>query len=183
MKLPFPSYKTTFTCDLPMYEVTKKMQDCVLQNKKEMKIKKTEFNGIQGFVIETSTGSVLYKNSFLPIIKVDLKPIGNKTEISMLFEMKLSVKIMSVLLVSLWLFIISTMVIVSLKNNQPLTFDYFVMPVTLMVLLVFSNIVALRITSKSKLKIFLKEFGFNPKDKENSPKLEWVKIFGFKNKS
>ena len=104
MKLLFPSYKTTFSCDLPMYEVTKKMQDCVLQNKKEMKIKKAKFNGIQGFVIETSTGSVLYKNSFLPIIKVDLKPIGNKTEISMLFEMKLSVKIMSVLLVSrLWL--------------------------------------------------------------------------------
>ena len=51
------------------------------------------------------------------------------------------------------------------------------MPVTLMVLLVFSNVMALRITSKSKLKIFLREFGFNPKDKQNSPKLEWVKIF------
>ncbi len=178
MKLPFPSYKTTFTCDLPMYEVTKKIQDCVARNQRELKIKKSEFAGGQSFVIETSTGSVLYKNSFLPIIKVDLKPIGNKTEVSMLFEMKLSVKIMSVLLISLWLFIISTMVIVSLKNNQPLSFDYFVMPVTLMVLLVFSNIIALKITSKSKLKIFLKEIGFNPKDKVNSPKLEWVKIFG-----
>ena len=177
MKLPFPSYKTTFTCDLPMYEVTKKIQDCVARNQRELKIKKSEFAGGQSFVIETHTGSV--SGGYNSLIKANLKSLTNKkTEISMLFEMKLSVKIMSVLLISLWLFIISTMVIVSLKNNQPLTFDYFVMPVTLMALLVFSNIVALRITSKSKLKIFLKEFGFYPKDKENSPKLEWVKIFG-----
>ena len=182
MKLPFPSYKTTFTCDLPMYEVNKKIQDCVARNQRELKIKKSEFAGGQSFVIETHTGSV--SGGYNSLIKANLKSLTNKkTEISMLFEMKLSVKIMSVLLISLWLFIISTMVIISLKNNQPLSFDYFVMPVTLMVLLVFSNIIALKITSKSKLKIFLKEFGFNPKDKENSPKLEWVKIFNCKNKS
>jgi|GEM_PF-4417893 len=182
MKLPFPSYKTTFTCDLPMYEVTKKIQDCVARNQRELKIKKSEFAGGQSFVIETHTGSV--SGGYNSLIKANLKSLTNrKTEISMLFEMKLSVKIMSVLLVSLWLFIISTMVVVSLKNNQPLTFDYFVMPVTLMVLLVFSNIVALRITSKSKFKVFLEEFGFNPKDNETSPKLEWVKIFKCKNKS
>ncbi len=181
MRLPFPSYKVTFVCDIPMYEATKKIQDCVARNQRELKIKKSEFAGGQSFVIETHTGSV--SGGYNSFIKANLKSLTNKkTEVSMLFEMKLSVKIMSVLLVSLWLFIISTMVVISLKNNQPLTFDYFVMPVTLMVLLVFSNIVALRITSKSKLKIFLREFGFNPKDKENSPKLEWVKIFGSKNK-
>ena len=176
MKLPFPSYKATFTCDLPMYEVTKKIQDCVARNQRVLEIKKSEFAGGQNFVIETHTGSI--NGGYNSLIKVDLKSLTNKkTEVSMLFEMKLSVKIMSVLLVSLWLFIILTMVVISLKNNQPLTFDYFVMPVTLMVLLVFSNVMALRITSKSKLKIFLRAFGFNPKDKQNSPKLEWVKIF------
>ena len=101
MKLPFPSYKTTFTCDLPMYEVTKKIQDCVARNQRELKIKKSEFAGGQSFVIETHTGSV--SGGYNSLIKANLKSLTNKkTEISMLFEMKLSVKIMSVLLISLW---------------------------------------------------------------------------------
>ena len=64
MKLPFPSYQTTFTCDCTMQEAITRIQGCVLQNKKEMKIKKAEFNGVQTFVIETSTGSIFYNNSF-----------------------------------------------------------------------------------------------------------------------
>ena len=178
MKLPFPSYKTTFTCDLPMYEVTKKIQDCVARNQRELKIKKSEFAGGQSFVIETSTGSIFYNNSFLPLIKIRLKPLGEKTEIAILFEMKFSVKIISVWLVLLWLFMFTSMVVISIKDNLPLSYEIFLMPVILVALMSLVNITGLRITSKSKFKVFLEEFGFNPKDKENSPKIEWVKIFG-----
>lgn len=182
MKLPFPSYQTTFTCDCTMQEAITRIQGCVLQNKKEMKIKKAEFNGVQTFVIETSTGSIFYNNSFLPLIKIRLKPIGEKTEIAILFEMKFSVKIISVWLVLLWLFMFTSMVVISIKDNLPLSYEIFLMPVILVALMSLVNIIGLRITSKSKFKVFLEEFGFNPKDKENSPKLEWVKIFGSKNK-
>ena len=178
MKLPFPSYQTTLVCDYTMQEVIARIQGCVLQNKKEMKIKKAEFNGVQTFVIETSTGSIFYNNSFLPLIKIRLKPIGEKTEIAILFEMKFSVKIISVWLVLLWLFMFTSMVVISIKDNLPLSYEIFLMSVILVALMSLVNITGLRITSKSKFKVFLEEFGFNPKDKVNSPKLEWVKIFG-----
>lgn len=181
MKLPFPSYQTTFVCDYTMQEVIAKIQGCVLQNKKEMKIKKAEFNGVQSFDIETSTGSVFYNNSFLPLIKISLKPVGEKTEITVLFEMKHPVKIISVLLVLMWMFVFFSVVIISIKDNLPLSFEMFLMPVLLITMMSSVNIIGLRITSKIKFKIFLKEFGFNPKDKQNSPKLEWVKIFVHKN--
>lgn len=183
MKLPFPSYQTTFTCDCTMQEAITRIQGCVLQNKKEMKIKKAEFNGVQTFVIETSTGSIFYNNSFLPLIKIRLKPIGEKTEIAILFEMKFSVKIISVWLVLLWIFMFTSMVVISIKDNLPLSYEIFLIPVILVALMSLVNITGLRITSKSKFKVFLEEFGFNPKDKENSPKLVWVKIFNCKNKS
>ena len=141
-------------------------------------IKKSEFAGGQSFVIETSTGSIFYNNSFLPLIKIRLKPIGEKTEIAILFEMKFSVKIISVWLVLLWIFMFTSMVVISIKDNLPLSYEIFLMPVILVALMSLVNIIGLRITSKSKFKVFLEEFGFNPKDKENSPKLVWVKIFG-----
>ncbi len=176
MKLPFPSYKVTFVCDIPMYEATKKIQNCVARNQRELEIKKSEFAGGQSFVIETHTGSV--SGGYNSLIEVDLKPLTNKkTEVSMLFKMKTFMKILSSFFFIVWLFILLNMIVISFKNSQPLTFDYFSVPLFLITLLVFTNVIALSITSKSKLKIFLREFGFNPKDKENSPKLEWVKIF------
>lgn len=181
MELPFPSYKATFTCDLPMYEVTKNIQECVFRNQRDFKIKKEELNSTKSFLIETYTGAGMY--SYTSLLNVELKPLTNKkTEVSMLFKMKTFMKILSSFFFIVWFFILLNMIVISFKNSQPLTFDYFSVPLFLIALLVFTNIVALRITSKTKFKIFLKEFGFNPKDKQNSPKLEWVKIFGSKNK-
>ena len=106
--------------------------------------------------------------------------MGEKTEITMLFEMKFSVKIISVWLVLMWLFMLTSMVVISIKDNLPLSYEIFLMPVIFITMLSAVNIIGLRITSKSKFKVFLEEFGFNPKDKVNSPKLEWVKIFNSK---
>ncbi len=177
MKLPFPSYKTTFTCDCTLGEATKKIQDCVAQNHKEMKIKKAEYDGVQRFVIETSTGSLFYRNSALPKIKISLKPIGDKTEVTMLFELKRDIKIMSSFFIVLALFMILTILVISIKDKLPLSFDLFSLPLTSIGLMTIMNVVCLKITSKSKMKIFLEEFGYNHKDKENSPKLELVKLF------
>ncbi len=180
MKIPFPSYQTTFTCDCTMQEVTKKIQDCVAQNPKEMKIKKSEYDGIQRFVIETSTGSVFMHNSFSPAIYISLSSLGGKTGVNLIFELPKYAKLFTRFYICSCLVFAVFMFLDSIIKNEYADFLWNFLPVVFCLYCYFLSLFGLRLSSQGKLKLILQSLDYHYNGKDFLPQLQRVKFFNSK---
>ena len=75
MKLPFPSYQTTFSCDCTMREAITRIQDYVEQNPWEIKMTDSFYDGWQNIVVESKFGEISQRNISLPVVKIKLKTV------------------------------------------------------------------------------------------------------------
>ncbi len=175
MKLPFPSYKTTFTCDCTMQEAITKTQDYVEQNPWEIKMTDSFYDGLQNIVVESKFGEISQRNISLPVVNIKLKTLGEKTQFFIKFEFKYITKFYTVVSLSATLLFFLFYLVVSFINH--ISLDLFFVSIFVIFLLLFS--VGITLSFKSSVKKFVLSFlaflGYN--DKEFLLQLERVRFF------
>ena len=174
MKLPFPSYKTTFTCDCTMQEAITRIQDYVEQNPWEIKMTDSFYDGLQNIVVESKFGEISQRNISLPVVKIKLKTLGEKTQFYIEFEFKYITKFYTVVSLSATLLFFLFYLVVSFINH--VSPDLFFVSIFVIFLLLFSAGVTLSFKSSAKRFVLslLAFLGYN--DKEFLPQLERVKF-------
>ena len=178
MKLPFPSYKTTFTCDCTMQEAITRIQDYVEQNPWEIKMIDSFYDGLQNIVVESKFGEISQRNISLPVVKIKLKTVGEKTQFYIEFEFKYITKFYTVVYLSATLLFFLFYLVVSFVNRiYP---DLLLVSIFVVFMFLFS--VGITLSFKSSAKKFvlslLAFLGYN--DKDFLPQLQRVKFFNSK---
>ena len=174
MKLPFPSYQTTFTCDCTMQEAITRIQDYVEQNPWEIKMTDSFYDGLQNIVVESKFGEISQRNISLPVVKIELKTLGEKTQFYIEFEFKYITKFYTVVSLSATLLFFLFYLVFSFINH--ISPDLFFVSIFVAFLFLFS--VGITLSFKSSAKKFvlslLAFLGYN--DKDFLPQLQRVKF-------
>lgn len=97
MKARFPCYATSFPCVCTAQEAAKRISETAAYQHNNLKIKEAYRTDIQKIVLSKSTDGYVYYNSFMPIVNIRMRQIDDRTEVSILFELKKSTKIMMAL--------------------------------------------------------------------------------------
>ena len=95
MKLGFPYYVTSFPCECTVQEATERIWKAVAWPGNDLKMKEASYSGRQKMVLHATTRGVLGRNSFLPMITVEIAGMGGETRVYMTFELKKSIKTMT----------------------------------------------------------------------------------------
>lgn len=183
MKLPFPSYQTTFTCDCTMQEAIERILSCVSQDSWGTKLIDSYYDGSQNIIFESRFGVVSRRNVTLPIVNVKITPVGEKSEVSIIFEYKYLTKLFYAIylgaLLSFTLFYLTISVI-----NRVFPEVMFITIIVFMVLLILIGTpLSVKSSSKTILLTLLDALNYNYNGKDFLPQLQRVKFFNsIKNK-
>ena len=92
----FPSYETTFSCDCSLQEATERIAKAAAWKTNELKIKKACYcAGTQKFILHFDPG---YRNSFVPVISLEIKETEQGVSVSAIFSLHKIVEIGTLIL-------------------------------------------------------------------------------------
>lgn len=152
MKIRFPSFSTSFTCDCTLQEAIERIMKAVNQESNNMKLVNSSYSGVQKIVISTSTGSILYRNSFLPITTIEIKEENNVLRISMLFELRKSIRILIAIYCLICAFFEMFLTVYVLINNYQFTAPM-LMPLGLILFILLLSFFGLKFSSRGVLRV------------------------------
>lgn len=152
MKDSFPCYASSFLCVCTMQDATKRIYEAAACQHNNLKIIKAYDTSIHKIVISDSTGSYIYYNSFKPIVNIGLKDVDGKTQVSVLFELQKSIKVLMTLFSILALLFEITLLVLWIMN-QLSTPVLLCLPLGLMILSYTLSAVGLYFSSKGVLRI------------------------------
>ncbi len=180
MKLPFPSYQTTFVCDYTMQEAIERIREFVAQKPKQFKIEKSYYDGSQNIIIgttESRLGLMSKRILTLPLVNIKIIPFGEKSRIFIEFGFKHELKFSLIVgLGSLLAF--SLFYITLLINNRALPELLFVFIIAfLLLLMIVPPTISVKSSSKSILLTLLNALDYNYNDKGILPQVQRVKFF------
>lgn len=118
MKFGLFRYVTSFICDCSVEEATRLIVDVAECSESKLKIKKIHDSENRRIVLNAHTGNVLYRNSFMPQVKIDLIENGTNTLVNIKFELRIFVKIF----IYLWLILCLMALFFVISNFNSLSF-------------------------------------------------------------
>lgn len=152
MKIGFPCYARFFSCGCTAQEATKKILETVACKHNNLKVIETQCTYVQKIVLSAHTGGYVYYNSFMPIVNIEIREVGCKTQVSVFFELKKSTKIW-MKLYSVLLLLSEIVLLVFWMINQLATPALLCLPLGMMTLSYILSTVGLYFSSKRVLGI------------------------------
>lgn len=98
MKVRFPCYASVYPCNCTAQEAAARITEMAENQKNYFKIMQAFNAASQYMVLCTKTEGLVYHNSFMPIVSIHMHETNENTQVSVLFELKKSVKVFVVLL-------------------------------------------------------------------------------------
>lgn len=112
MKFGLLRYATSFICDYSVEEATERIINVAECSEDRLEIKKIYYSEKTRIILNAHTASVLYRNSFMPQVKIDLTENGANTIVLIKFEPRISVKIF----IYTWLLLCLIALLIVLSN-------------------------------------------------------------------
>ncbi|MGN0517300.1 MAG: hypothetical protein ACI4II_01085 [Acutalibacteraceae bacterium] len=97
MKLGLFRYATSFKCNSTVEEATKRIFEAALCEDNNLEVVRACYDGAQKITLNSSTGSYIYHNSFMPIVNIDIEESDGVSLIHILFELKQRTKMFMML--------------------------------------------------------------------------------------
>ena len=164
MKRIFPRYSSSFECDYALEEAQNRIKKTVSSELKRFEIIEENPEDPYHIVLASSTGIYLYRNSFMPIVSIDMKESNGKTKFNMLFELRTSVKLFVIVYTAFLLFLEILFLAV-----MPVAFAA---PIIIGIFAYVLSITGLRSASKQVLKILF--LSLSDERAENIPTINKV---------
>lgn len=152
MKTRFPCYTTSFPCVCTVQQATKKILETVTCQRNNLKIVESYYNGFQTIVLSASTDGYVYYNSFMPIVNIGMREVYDETQVSILFELKRSTKILMSLFAVLTLLFEITLLVLWIMNQLAII-GLLCLPLGMLIFSYVLSSVGLFFSSKAVLRI------------------------------
>lgn len=152
MKVRFPCYNTSFPCACTVQEATKRISETVACQHNNLKVIEAYYSDVQKIVLSASTNGYVYYNSFMPIANIEIRELDGRTQVSILFELKKSTKVLMTLFSALVL-IFEISLLVLWVMNQLAIFALLCFPLGMLILSYALSTVGLFFSSKGVLRI------------------------------
>ena len=148
----FPCYSSYFPCNSSLQEAMKRISDTVVCHHNKLNVINTYYIGVQKITLRAHTGGYVYYNSFLPIVNIELRELDDQTQVSVLFELPKSTKVLMTLF-SLFALLFEIILVVLCIINQLETLTLLCFPLGMMILSYTLSDVGLYFSSKGVLRI------------------------------
>lgn len=152
MKARFPCYATSFSCVCTVQEATKRIAETVACQHNNLKVIEAYYTGVQKIVLSASTDGYVYYNSFMPTANIEMRELDGRTQVSILFELKKSTKVLMTLLSALALLFEITLLVLWIMNQLAI-FALLCFPLGMLILSYALSTVGLFFSSKGVLRI------------------------------
>ena len=152
MKVGFPCYTASFPCFFTTLEATRRISETVISQHKNLKIIQVHNNGYQNIVVSTNASGYIYYNSFMPIVSIEMREVNRKTQVSVLFELKKSTKVL-ITFFSMLALLFEVVLLVFWAMNQLVMPILLCFPLGLMILNYALSAVGLYFSSKGVFRI------------------------------
>ena len=97
MKVGFPCYRSSFSCSCTVKNAMSRISETAARQHNNLKVLDACYSDAPKIILSANTGGYVYYNSFLPIVKVNMREQDGKTHLSLLFELQKSTKILMTL--------------------------------------------------------------------------------------
>lgn len=117
MKVKFPCYAVAFPCACTGEEAVQKISETAACPGNNLKVIDSNCSGDLKIVLSAVTDSYAYYNSFLPAVTVEIGEPEGQTRVSVLFELKKSIKVLMSVLCAFALVYELTLIVLWLTNQ------------------------------------------------------------------
>ena len=97
MRIGFPCYASSFACACTAQKAVARIYETAAHQHNNLKIIGACYGDSQKIILNASNGGYVYYNSFMPIVKVQMREVEGKTQVSILFELQKSTRILMIL--------------------------------------------------------------------------------------
>lgn len=153
MNILFPHFTTFFTCDCTLQEAMQKISETVECKQNALKILSVYNNGTQNIALKAcSKGYILYYNSFLPMIQMQIREYEYRSQISISFELKRSTKALYIVFFVILMLCEAYLLFYLAMNRANLSVQMLI-PLAMMAFFFVLSTLGLYFSSKSVLKV------------------------------
>ena len=152
MKARFPCYVTAFPCVCTVQEAARRISETVACQHNNLKVIESYYTGVQKIVLNASTDGYAYYNSFMPTANIAIKELDGRAQVSILFELKKSTKVLLTLF-SVLAVIFEILLLTLWIMNQLAIIALLCFPLGMLILSYALSVAGLFFSSKGVLKI------------------------------